>query len=222
MKRILLQTGSPILQPTVMEADIEVMGNSSSEDESEDSMMMMDGSTALHSSATIRATRGKGSHQHNARSSSSHHHGLQQLRDNLWRQCYRFVNDNRQLVLRSFIAAAAFVLLVLLVVYWPYLNSYWMVPQWRRVEAGWQSFRGDVEHLRREKEMMARVAFDKRRLLRSPHACESLAGGPGEHTKKVHHTTTSSPPPSIPLHAHSRPENLSSIFESRAILLCDV
>jgi len=184
MKRILLQTGS---QPTVVEADIEGMGNSSSEDEGED--MMLDGASAsLHSSATIRAPR-KGSYERGHHVRSSHHHpgvggGLQQLRDDLWRQCYRFVNDNRQLVLRSFIAAAAFVLFVLLIVYWPYLNSYWMVPQWRRVEAGWRSFRGDVEHLRREKEMMARVAFDKRRLLRSPHACESLAGGPAEHAKK--------------------------------------
>jgi hypothetical protein len=173
MKRNLLPSGSSLLhQPTVVEADLEGMGNSSSEDESD-----VDASPLI----IKRSLKGSSERGH-VRPHHQHQNRLYQLRDDLWRQGYRFVQENRALVLRSFIAAVAFVLFVLLIVYWPYLNSYWMVPQWRRVEAGWRSFRGDVEHYRRENEMMARAAFDKRRLLRSPHACEAL-GGTAEHSK---------------------------------------
>lgn len=137
---------------------------------------------ALVVEADLEGHRHSSSH-HPVRIHKDHHH-LAHVRDTLWRQWYRFVMDNRALVLRSFVAATLFVLFVLLIVYWPYLNMYWMRPQWRRVEAGWRSFRGDVEHLRRENEMMARSAFDKRRLLRSPHACEALSGS-AEHTKRA-------------------------------------
>jgi len=175
MKRNLLPSGSSLLhQPTVVEADLEGMGNSSSEDESD-----VDASPLI----IKRSLKGSSERGH-VRPHHHHQNRLYQLRDHLWRQGYRFVQENRSLVLRSFIAAVAFVLFVLLIVYWPYLNSYWMVPQWRRVEAGWRSFRGDVEHYRRENDMMARAAFDKRRLLRSPHACEAL-GGTAEHSKRA-------------------------------------
>jgi hypothetical protein len=185
MKRNLLPSGSSLLhQPTVVEADLEGMGNSSSEDESD-----VDASPL-----TIKRSLKGSSERGHVRPHHHHQNRLYQLRDHLWRQGYRFVQENRALVLRSFIAAVAFVLFVLLIVYWPYLNSYWMVPQWRRVEAGWRSFRGDVEHYRRENDMMARAAFDKRRLLRSPHACEAL-GGTAEHSKVPPSRSSSLPPP---------------------------
>lgn len=83
----------------------------------------------------------------------------------------------RAVVLRSFLAASLLVLFVLLIIYWPYLDMYWLRPQWRRVEAGWRSLRGDHEHLARENTMAARTEFYKRQLLRLPRACEALSFG---------------------------------------------
>lgn len=87
------------------------------------------------------------------------------------------VERNRTFILRSCFAALLLVLLVLLISYWPYLDMYWLRPQWQRLEAGWRSFQGDEEHLAKEDAMAARTEFYKRRLLRLPGTCEALHNG---------------------------------------------